>query len=113
MAGAFPFEREISFLTRSDFLHDPIFFELFRAQLLRLRRSKIDARKSPVAAETVAFVERLLTIDAAARPSAAELLASTYFDAVRDEARALFGDERVSVRGGGGSISDGGVAASP
>ena len=47
-----------------------------------------------IARETQSFVLSMLSTDPAVRPSADALLQDTFFDAIRDEARRLFGDER-------------------
>ena len=47
-----------------------------------------------VARDTQAFVLRMLVTDPATRPSADALLQDKFFDAIRDEARKHFGDER-------------------
>ena len=60
---------------------------------LRLADGCFSAVASPVDAATCELVLSMLVIDPAARLSAAALLASSYFDGVREEAQRLFGPE--------------------
>ena len=87
------------------------------ARKLRTRKEKtlqghFTTKVCAVPADTIAFILSMMSIAPEGRPTAAALLASDYFSAIREEARALFGDERVpeaAASGGGGGGGEAGT----
>jgi len=82
---------------------------------LRAATGHLTATPHAVEAATRDLVLSMLELDPGARPSAAALLASAYFDGIRAEARRLFGHEvgDVDLEKAKAAAAAGGAAAMP